>query len=493
MVSNKNKKKVDLGKQIVKQHRFKKVIDAVKAMKGDGWTNFTSGIGTDRDKSSHNEFDLSDLPINAQMTLIDGLVRKDGLAKKIVKVPAKDAFKNWITITNDEENIVDKRLKGLNVLKHFQRLAIDTRKFGGGAILMVTKGGGALKTPIKTGDNIIRLINYTNADFELTSNGLVKDIESEYFNDFEFMKLKKQNGDTVTVHRSRLLILKGEQAGTPTNATNLPIDIWYWGESILVSLWDALGRYGIGMKGANTALQEMAISVLKVSGLEDLLSKMGDDDQQIANEALKGFQARLDAIAKTKSMVNMIFVDADKDNGEDFKRDTIHLSGVEPILNLSQMEISGMTNIPITRLFGRSPAGENSTGESDNNNYNAYLIDMQNDYVGLLQYTIDLLTGTVDRHIVEFNHPEPPTQTQLIANKEVQSKTDKIYVELGVMDAEEVRTNRFVGGESFDTSVEGSAPVLPVVTATQEPNKAEEPTKEENKDTQDYIASIKQD
>jgi phage-related protein (TIGR01555 family) len=37
------------------------------------------------------------------------------------------------------------------------------------------------------------------------------------------------------------------------------------------------------------------------------------------------------------------------------------------------MDVAGAARIPVTKLFGRSPAGMNSTGESDMNNYYDYI------------------------------------------------------------------------------------------------------------------------
>ena len=41
------------------------------------------------------------------------------------------------------------------------------------------------------------------------------------------------------------------------------------------------------------------------------------------------------------------------------------------------MDISGATEIPVTKLFGRSPAGMNSTGESDMDNYFYMIAELQ--------------------------------------------------------------------------------------------------------------------
>jgi hypothetical protein len=44
-------------------------------------------------------------------------------------------------------------------------------------------------------------------------------------------------------------------------------------------------------------------------------------------------------------------------------------SGLSDVYEMFMLDVSGATEIPVTKLFGRSPAGMNSTGESDMMNY----------------------------------------------------------------------------------------------------------------------------
>lgn len=57
--------------------------------------------------------------------------------------------------------------------------------------------------------------------------------------------------------------------------------------------------------------------------------------------------------------------------------ENMNLSGVKDILESSCNMLSALTNIPQTILFGRSPAGQNSTGESDLENYYNYIERIQ--------------------------------------------------------------------------------------------------------------------
>ena len=44
-------------------------------------------------------------------------------------------------------------------------------------------------------------------------------------------------------------------------------------------------------------------------------------------------------------------------------------TGFDHVTEAAQLNLSAKTHIPMTKLFGRSPAGMNATGESDLQNY----------------------------------------------------------------------------------------------------------------------------
>lgn len=58
------------------------------------------------------------------------------------------------------------------------------------------------------------------------------------------------------------------------------------------------------------------------------------------------------------------------DKDDDFSTHQYTFSGLSDVYQQFIMpDISGAAGIPVTRLFGRSPAGLNATGESDLQNY----------------------------------------------------------------------------------------------------------------------------
>ena len=77
------------------------------------------------------------------------------------------------------------------------------------------------------------------------------------------------------------------------------------------------------------------------------------------------------------------------------------------------MDVSGAAKTPVTKLFGRSPAGMNATGESDMNNYYDYIDGLrENQLRPLLERLLPIMAlsawGTVPDDLdIDF----PPLQT----------------------------------------------------------------------------------
>lgn len=419
-------------------------------MKFDSWSNLASGIGKDKDKSEYNRYEISRV---LDATTIEALYRGDGIAKTIIKAPAKDSMKNWITLTNDDNSKVMKQLTKLKAKQAFTQLIIHQRKFGGGVILIQTKMGGDLSKPIQFNNQteIIGLKNYSREDFEINEFDIIEDEKSIYFEDIEVFNLKKRRtGLTIKVHRSRLIILKGERLDI---VDGIPDDVqdYYWGASVMTPIIDALSHYSIGMKAVSTMLQEATITKFKMAGLADLLAQMGSEDGDASKEAWKKFNARVKAMVVTKSVIESILLDAESD--EDMMRESYNFTGVPEVISLNQMQVSGMSEIPITKLFGRSPSGQNATGESDQENYNNLNIGIQEDVEPEVQRIVNLITGTEDAHIVEFNHPKKPTEKELLEMKKIQSDIDVAMIGATVYTPEVVELNRFTGEYSFETQV----------------------------------------
>lgn len=108
------------------------------------------------------------------------------------------------------------------------------------------------------------------------------------------------------------------------------------------ALQETVTSHGNGVKLLDRAVQ----AVYKIKGLATLLNTDEGENTVIR---------RLQLIDMAKGIINSIAIDAD---GEDYDYKTVTFSVVKDIVDSTCNMLSAVTNIPQTKLFGRSPAGE---------------------------------------------------------------------------------------------------------------------------------------
>lgn len=118
--------------------------------------------------------------------------------------------------------------------------------------------------------------------------------------------------------------------------------------------------------GYSVRMLERCIQAVHKMG--DLALKMASDEGEA--EVLK----RMELVDLARGLFNTIVIDKD---GEDYGFQTYTMAGVKDILDGSCNMLSAVSQIPQTLLFGRSPAGENATGESDMENFYGFLGGLQ--------------------------------------------------------------------------------------------------------------------
>ena len=129
------------------------------------------------------------------------------------------------------------------------------------------------------------------------------------------------------------------------------------------------------------------------------------------------------------------------------------------------MSVAGSYRIPVTKLFGRSAAGMNATGEGDDDNYNAFIGGLQEvqllPQLQRLLYCINASTKTIKgengkapKICIEFNPLSKRDQLKDAQVRETMSRADRNYVEAGILPNEVIIKNRFAGGYNIDTAVE---------------------------------------
>jgi phage-related protein (TIGR01555 family) len=119
--------------------------------------------------------------------------------------------------------------------------------------------------------------------------------------------------------------------------------------------------------------------------------------------------------------------------------------------------------MPMTLLFGQSPAGMSATGESDIRFFYDRIKGLQNRKLypiirKLVEIELAARRVTPTNWNITFRPLRQASDKELAETKETQSKADETYIKNGVLSPIEVRQSRFGGGTfSHETVLDDKA------------------------------------
>lgn len=449
------KQKVLFHEQMVNQ-RGAAIIDGKNSgYRADGYSNMLNKVGTKQDNSTAYQYSAE--PFVTDMEL-SRLYEGNGLFAKIINRPAEEAVKHGLDIDFGVEDIseyIEEELDELSWESKFATAEKWARLYGGAIIVMLVDDGRGLEEPLDW-DNVkglkeLRVYdrsivqpdyfglygvqNYNNIDFNPSLG------EPEYYQVFSIYGY-------FVVHKSRCLVFKNGEL--PEQTTSALYRFWGMPEYIKIrrSLRECITSHEDGVK----LLERCVQAIYKMKNLSQLLSTDEGEDKVLQ---------RLQVIDMARGILNSIAID---NEGEDYDYKQQSLSGVKEIIDSTCNMLSAVTDIPQTILFGRSPAGENSTGESDQENYYNMVENIQKQNMKRNARTIidlKLIEGLRNGKIKEkpkykvkfaalwsMSEKEKAEIEKLKADTEyVKAQTAGVYMDNGVVDASEVRKNLAKEGE----------------------------------------------
>lgn len=417
-----------------------------KEMFNDNWQNLMTNIGiaaTDK-KVNTNFVQSQDL---TRSEIID-LYRGEGIAKKIIDIPAQDMVREWIKVTADTKDSV---LRAMDQLKARQamRSAIKwARLYGGSMILMGindgTKGKATdvLQKPLRE-DNIKSfefLQVYNRTEVHWNGTDIDMDAKSRNFGQPLFYTIfpADNTGVFFKVHHSRVLRFIGEELPNRESRARQG-----WGDSVLQSTYIRLRGFGEAMISTESILEEFVMGVMTIKNLQDLVSTPGQED---------ALQKRLQQIDQAKHILNTILVDVE----EEFTRMSANVNGIKDLLEFLKAVISAVAEIPQVKLFGEQSKGIGAGAVGNIRLYYDGISDRQDsDLRPHLERIISLLiksdnfTGEVGENWrLEFNPLWKLTAQEIAAMRLDVAKSDDIYLKNAVITPKEVADSRF-GGETY--------------------------------------------
>lgn len=315
-----------------------------------GW-----GAGSQHDQSSYG-FNF----ISRNRMQLEAMYRTSWVVGQAVDVVAEDMTREGIDLKGDiDPDDIERMAKELERLRIWDHLC-DTIKWGrlyGGAVAVMLIDGQRASTPLNM-DSINKgqfkgLLVLDRWQLQPDLQDLVTELGPDlgmpkYYD--VIIGAKGLAGQRI--HYSRVVRIDGvDLPFWQSQAENL------WGQSVIERLFDRLTAFDSTTTGAAQLVYKAHLRTYKVPGLRKIIATGGP--------AFNALIKQMEQIRLWQSNEGMTVMD-----GEDtYEAHQYNFSGLSDILLQFGQQLSGALGIPLVRLFGQSPAGLNSTGESDLTTY----------------------------------------------------------------------------------------------------------------------------
>lgn len=343
---------------------------------------------------------------------LNALYRESWIVRRIIDVIPADMLKNWITITSGLDPDVEKRLsltlRRTQLIDKLKRGMQWGRLYGGALGVMLVKHQGYDLSQqlqldwIMPGD-FAGLLIFDRWNGVNPSSELIEDIsDPDYGYPKYYTVTDPAGGGSVKIHHSRVIRFTGNTLPFWEEIAEMQ-----WGASVVESIFDEL-RKRDNVSWNIAQLTFMAnIRVLKMQDLGQLLAATDNESQA---ELLRTLEAQ------NMLLNNMGMQVMDAADGLETHQYTF--GGLADCYQQFIMDISGAAEIPVTRLFGRSPSGLNATGESDLQNYYDMIAEKQESYLRpilnkvLPPFIISTLGSLPDDFDFEFDPVAEPSDKE---------------------------------------------------------------------------------
>lgn len=343
---------------------------------------------------------------------LNALYRESWIVRRIIDVIPADMLKNWITITSGLDPDVEKRLsltlRRTQLIDKLKRGMQWGRLYGGAlGVMLVKHQGYDLSQPLQLdwimpGD-FAGLLIFDRWNGVNPSSELIEDIsDPDYGYPKYYTVTDPAGGGSVKIHHSRVIRFTGNTLPLWEEIAEMQ-----WGASVVESIFDEL-RKRDNVSWNIAQLTFMAnIRVLKMQDLGQLLAATDNESQA---ELLRTLEAQ------NMLLNNMGMQVMDAADGLETHQYTF--GGLADCYQQFIMDISGAAEIPVTRLFGRSPSGLNATGESDLQNYYDMIAEKQESYLRpilnkvLPPFIISTLGSLPDDFDFEFDPVAEPSDKE---------------------------------------------------------------------------------
>lgn len=307
------------------------------------------------------EYPLTRFTQNWQV--LNSLYRSHWVVQKIINTIPQDMMKNGYDLQSDiNPDQIQKISKIIRQTRLHSKILNGLywgRLYGGAAgIIMIDGEADRMDEPLDL-DRVMPgafkgLLIMDRWSGIQPSADLITDITDPDFGMPEYYEVTLPEGQgVIQLHNSRVCRFTGrEMPYLEKLAEN------YWGTSEMEHVFSELKKRD-NVSWNIALLTFMAnIRVMKMDGMEQLMAYGGEKQQEALYNTLEGLNMMLN-----NNGIQILGKD------DSYESHQYTFSGLGEVYDRFMMDVSGACGIPVTKLFGRSPAGMNSTGDADMDNY----------------------------------------------------------------------------------------------------------------------------
>jgi phage-related protein (TIGR01555 family) len=411
--------------------------------------NLFTGLGTKADKTKSTMAMPTGFLTDAEKEII---YADDGLGARIVDLLPEDMMKQgWHYVFDNEKEGIDdfskvysRIFKDIKANHKIAQALKWARLYGGALVLLGVYDGQTLDQPL----NLNKIKQFENLRIIPRNNVMYGSLEWQmnpalpHYGQVEYYTVMFYTGRQYKmerVHYSRVIEVKGIEIPS-SEASLIPMEYRYWGLSVFQRIQDRLKELGSSFSSLANLLNELTIGKYKYKDLATIMSS--DDGEKLV-------QNRLQAMDMMKSVFHSILLDTE----ETFEHDTLSFGGVSDVIHQFMMMTSAATGYPMTKLFGISPGGLNSTGDADMYQYYVMVKARQeSDLMPILDSLIKIISEwqKIPEPEIVFNPLEQMTEKEQAELEEKKANTEyrkmetyQGYIDMGIMSPEIVEELEF--------------------------------------------------
>lgn len=320
------------------------------------------GFGT-MDLTNGAEYPLTRMTQDYQT--LTSLYRDNWIVQNVVSTIPNDIIRKWYEIksaVNPEYLDSLKQLERRTRIREKIKAAMYWgRLYGGAVALMLIKGHDDMSEPLDletvlpgTFQGLTVLDRWSGVYPE---GELVDDPDDPDFGLPMYYTIRDDQTLIARVHHSRVLRFIGRELPWLEQLAET-----YWGESEIESVYtDVVRRDNVAANIAGLTFRAN-LTTMETDGLDQLLGSGNTEMQRrfwnvLASQSIMESNFGIRAINKGDVVHNWQYT----------------FTGLPEVYDRIMMDVAGAARTPVTKLFGRSPAGMNATGESDMRNYYDYI------------------------------------------------------------------------------------------------------------------------